>query len=448
MNKKFFSFFISLILFLQYIPLTGCSSSGIKIYDNNRKLLVELKDCDVKTNETISDDIKSYIEIVIEETAKIISEIESCEIEKAKELLKNSKYDLYTHFNNDIFNAIKSTYTNDNYKGLDFGCAITNNTGQLLATYSGGNSNINFATAKTPPYSSIKPLSVYTPAIDNNTAYWSKTYIDSAVKKVINNDNNKVPWPANANGRYTNKNTTVHEAIIKSFNTISIKCLQDYGIEKSINFLKDTFNFPITPEEAIYNQYGEEEILGNLGMGYMREGVSPVNMAGYYQIFATKGKYFEPTTIYEIKDCNGETIYKRNISENQVIKETTASIMNQLLQDVVSVRGTGKDAMIEGLQIGGKTGTGEKGNWFVGFCPEYTCAVWHGTQLNENNSSAIFSNIIKKIANKKISSFSIVDNINKSIYCCESGCLANSNCKEIEVGYFNAEFMPDKCELH
>ena len=147
-------------------------------------------------------------------------------------------------------------------------------------------------------------------------------------------------------------------------------------------------------EETIISQYGEEEVLGNLGMGYLREGVSPVDMAGYYQIFANGGKYYKPTAIYEIKDNSGKSIYKRNVSINQVIEKSTADIMNLLLQEVVSENGTGKDAMIDGLAVGGKTGTGEKGNWFVGFTPEYTCAVWHSTQLEKNYGCKIFSKIL------------------------------------------------------
>jgi len=81
-----------------------------------------------------------------------------------------------------------------------------------------------------------------------------------------------------------------------------------------------------------------------------------------------------------------------------------------------------------------------------------TCPIMSCVNDETTNTLTEYMRSLKeeaeKIANKKISSFSIVDNINKSIYCCESGCLANSNCKEIEVGYFNAEFMPDKCELH
>ena len=428
--------------------LCGCSNNGFSIYDGNGNLITVITDQKFSNYNLKDTDKSAYIDIVIDEVVDIISQSEKCTEEKAKEIIVQNKYSVYTFLNNDVYNSVKNTYNTDEYNGLNFGCAVTNNSGQLLAAYSGGDNNINFSVTKTPPYSSIKPLSVYTPAIDSGIAYWSKTYTDTPVKKVTDNDGKLVDWPSNANGKYADKDITVYEAIKKSLNTISVKCLKDYGVTRSVSFLKTSFDFPLEPEEAIISQYGEDEVLGNLGMGYLREGVTPVDMAGYYQIFANGGKYFEPTTIYEIKDRNGNNIYKRNVSINQVIKKSTTDIMNHLLQEVVSEGGTGAKACIDGIEVGGKTGTGENGNWFVGFTPEYTCAVWHGTQLEKNNCCEIFSNIIKNISNKKITSFSDGSEIKKAVYCCKSGYLSGNECTENAVGYFDVNSIPEKCRKH
>lgn len=440
--------FVTLIgLIMQCFILSGCSANELQFYNKDNKLIASVDSENIKSNENFDKEIKAYIEISFEEAKQIIADYEKCELSDAENKLVNEGYSVYTHFDEKAFSSIKNTY-NKSYNGLDFGCAITNNSGQLLAVYSGGDSSTNFSIIKTPPYSSIKPLSVYTPAINSGIAYWSKTYVDSPIKKITDIDGKQVDWPTNANGKYANEGITVYEAIKKSLNTISVKCLKDYGVTESVDFLKNAFDFPLNPEENIISQYGEEEVLGNLGMGYMREGVSPVDMAGYYQIFANGGKYFKPTAIYEIKDNNGKTIYKRNLKINQVIEKSTADIMNNLLQAVVSFDGTGKDAMIKGIEVGGKTGTGENGNWFVGFTPQYTCAVWHSTQLKDNNCCKIFQEILSQTSNKNMSTFSVGNEVKKKVYCCKSGDLAGSGCTENAIGYFDVHSPLQKCRMH
>ncbi len=448
MIKKTVVLLIVSALILQCFALCGCSSHRLQFFDKNGKALAATENADITKSTEIDAEIKAYIEIAFNEAVSILAEKEKCEAAEAKEKLVSGGYSVYTHFDKKVFTAIKDTYNSENYKQADFGCAVTNNSGQLLAAYSSSDGETNFAITPTPPYSSIKPLSVYAPAIQSGIACWSKTYTDTPIKKVTDIDGNLVDWPSNANGKYANEGITVYEAIKKSLNTISIKCLKDYGVTRSVEFLKAAFDFPLDMEETIISQYGEEEVLGNLGMGYLREGVSPVDMAGYYQIFANGGKYYKPTAIYEIKDNSGKSIYKRNVSINQVIEKSTADIMNLLLQEVVSENGTGKDAMINGLAVGGKTGTGEKGNWFVGFTPEYTCAVWHSTQLEKNYCCKIFSKILNNVPDKKLTSFSVGSDVKKAVYCCISGDLAGINCTDNAVGYFDAQSMPQECRLH
>ena len=41
---------------------------------------------------------------------------------------------------------------------------------------------------------------------------------------------------------HTNSNTTVYQAIKESINTVAVKCLDDYGVNNSISFLKENFD--------------------------------------------------------------------------------------------------------------------------------------------------------------------------------------------------------------
>ena len=70
----------------------------------------------------------------------------------------------------------------------------------------------------------------------------------------------------------------------------------------------------------------------NIAAGYIQEGVSPVDMAGYYQIFANGGVYVKPETIIKICDSTGNVLYHADAVKEQVVKSETADIMNRLLR--------------------------------------------------------------------------------------------------------------------
>ena len=89
------------------------------------------------------------------------------------------------------------------------------------------------------------------------------------------------------------------------------------------------------------------------------------------------GYYYQPHVVKQVLDADGNLVknYDR-ILVRRTISEETSDQMKTILQQVVE-NGTGKKAMIEGYEIGGKTGTAEKlprGNGkyilsFIGFAP-------------------------------------------------------------------------------
>jgi len=438
---------LTLVLLLS-IGLCACGNNGLKIYASDGSLIATISDYTTGDYITQDENLNAYIDIVYQEAVEVLSLQENLTVADAKKKLVSKGYSLHTNFDPSVYNAVKTAYLNQGNENLDFGCAVTNNNGKLLAVYSGGAKGENFATKPTPPYSALKPLSAYAPAIDSKIALWSTLYLDSPVKKITLSDNSMVDWPTNANGTYQNQSVTLETALKKSLNTTAVRCLMDYGVTRSINFLKDSFNFPISAEEQIVAQYGEEEVLGNLGMGFLRDGVSPVNMAGYYQIFVRGGVYVEPKTISKITNSSNKTIYQPDYNKKTVIENSTSVIMNKLLQGVVSPDGTGKDAACGEIEIGGKTGTGELGNWFVGFSPEYSCAVWHGTQSPQNISTKIFADVINGIPNKMLSKFTVTPDVKLSAYCCKSGLLKSENCDDFKMGFFAVDSLEQICDLH
>lgn len=331
------------------------------------------------------------------------------------------------------------------------GCAVTDLEGRLLAVYSTDES-VNYALQADSPYSAFKPLSVYAQALENGKINWSSHYEDSPYKQLADDSGQMRDWPANHTNTYTRQETSVYEAIRKSVNTVAVKCLADVGVSESIAFLQKKLNIRLSAEEYAIRVYGEEDVLGNIALGYLTEGVTPVDMAGYYQMFANGGKYAKPQAVMKLCDGAGNTLYQWESKPVQVISPTTAGIMNKLLQGVASGGGTGELAAVKGVQVAGKTGTGDDNstNWFVGVTPGYSLAFWHGA-YGSNIAPELFGYAVEAIYGAQPSAntnFVSYVHLQELVCCAESGMAVSGKCTRIEKGYFAAGDIPETCDSH
>lgn len=430
MSKKLLVIF-SLALALM---LTGCSGGGATVYDKDSNEMGTLDNYE-------KSEYASYLEVVYNEVVGIIKAQEKCTDEEAAALISDGKYQIYTAFDENVHYAIQGVYGQLEDTELTFGSAVTDLKGHLLATFS-SSSDTNYAVELTSPYSSIKPLSVYTPALESGDSYWSKMYEDSPVKKVDGQD-----WPANSTGKYLMTDITVADAVKDSVNTVAVKCLNEYGVKNSLKYMEETFGLALDFEKQKADAMGEGEVVGNIALGYLQEGVSPVQMAGYYQSFANGGFYAAPAAVLKICDTEGKIIYHAEGDMERVISPEAAYVMNQILQGVVK-DGTGTAARIDGIEIGGKTGTGPDGNWFVGFTPEYSCAVWHGAGTDSNYAAQIFAAVAGGWTHNTDVDYPESGTVKEEIYCSESGKLFSSGCTKFDRGYYLSVKCPDNCDKH
>lgn len=451
-TQKVTSIILTILIIAQCFIFSGClSNNTIKIMDNSGNLILSLNS--MSDNQIILKDneYRAYLEIVLSEAEQIISEILNCDIKQARDCMINEGYVIYTAFDKEIYSCIENAYNEQQSDELSFGCAVTDLKGTLLAAFSEGSDEheyINYAVKNTPPYSSFKPLSVYTPAIENNLINWSTMYEDSPVKNIIGSDGQYREWPVNSTGTYSFENASIATAIKESLNTVAVKCLQTLGVKQSFAFLKENFDLTLEFEQNKAALQGDEEVLGNVALGYLYDGVSPVDMAGYYQVFANGGIYNQPRSIVKICDGQGNAIYELENPNIRIIKESTAFIVNKLLQEVVSYGGTGEKARCNDVVVGGKTGTGDEGNWFVGFTPQYSCAIWHGKQIPKNHAAEIFSTVVSSFEDNEKKDFFGCSDIKKAVYCCESGMLLSEKCFKIDMGYYATDGIPDICNKH
>ncbi|MEO6628479.1 MAG: transglycosylase domain-containing protein [Aquihabitans sp.] len=115
-----------------------------------------------------------------------------------------------------------------------------------------------------------------------------------------------------------------------------------------------------------------------LALGTM--GVSPLDMAAAYSVFANDGMRNEPYMVERIEDRAGKVIYQHRLQPERIISEQSARLVNEVLLSNVT-GGTGTNAKIAGGQpAAGKTGTTNDSTdvWFVGYTPQLSTAVWMG----------------------------------------------------------------------
>jgi penicillin-binding protein 1A len=114
------------------------------------------------------------------------------------------------------------------------------------------------------------------------------------------------------------------------------------------------------------------------GLGGLRLGVSPLEMANAYATLASYGMRNEPIAITKVEFPDGKTDDLGKPKRKRVFPEWVAYEATKILEQNVQA-GTGTAANI-GCAAAGKTGTTDNFNdaWFVGYTPHLAASVWVG----------------------------------------------------------------------
>ena len=381
--------------------------------------------------------------------------------------------EIYTCMNPDVQAAVDSVYqdqSNLNYtssSGQQLQSAITivdNSTGEAVAMAGGMGEKtvsrgLNRATGSLrPPGSSIKPLSVYAPAIELNLVTPLTVVEDSPHSQVDGRD-----WPVNAIGVYKG-DMTVSQAVKESTNTVAVKVLDMVGAETSFNFMQDKFHIELVRSLTKNNTTYTDINLASLALGGLTQGVSTYDMAAAYSTFARQGTYIAPKTYTMVTDNNGQVLLRNESEEETILAERTTYYITEMLQQVVTggSGATGKAANFSGQEIAGKTGTttSRRDLWFVGYTPYYTAAVWTGYDQQErlssslgNPSTGLWRQVMSAVhQNLSYKDFTQPDssNLRTVTYCLSSGMLATSACgSNVATGTFYADDVPtSSCTYH
>ena len=270
--------------------------------------------------------------------------------------------------------------------------------------------------------SAIKPVSTYAPALDDGTINGASVIDDYPM--LLNGD----VWPRNANWRYQGL-TALHTAIAQSLNTCAVRTNLAYGVDRSYEFLVNKLGF----ENLTYT---DSQQVGNMALGGFEKGVTTEEMSAAYAAFVNEGVYTKPRTFIRVEDANGNVVLENEAQSTVAMKNTTAAIINHLLQEA-ALNGTGYEAQFSGMHIAGKTGStnSNKDRYFVGYTPYYSCAVWAGYEHNQrivasgNPCSAVFRKVMSAIhEDLPDKDFFSCSGLTSVAVCADSGMLASENC--------------------
>ena len=254
---------------------------------------------------------------------------------------------------------------------------IENKTGRILGFVAGRDFESNqvdhaFTTHRSPG-STIKPILVYAPAIENNLIYPASIVPDTKVS--IPQGNGTYWQPTNYGNTITNQFLTVRYALFRSFNNPVIKIYQTM-LQKGINageYLKKMGIRGITEDE--YQNIA-------LSIGGTRTGPTVLEQTSAFSTLANGGEHHDAYLIEKIEDSRGNVVYQHEDKKERVFSDATAYLTTNMLQDIANSTQfyNMKGNMGFSSDLAGKTGTSENeiDNWFVAYTPTVTLGSWIG----------------------------------------------------------------------
>ncbi len=419
-----------------------------------------------QNNKKDNDDITNYyVDFVIRSVQEDLQKM-GYTSKKAHDLVYGGGLKIYSAIDFDVQDSLEDVY--ENYKRMpdetvQGAMCIMNYEGRVLGIIGGTGKNkgamlLNRASQSTRPAgSSIKPLSVYAPALekskkdDNVNIYWS-TMIKDAPFMTVEGE----PWPHNQGGGYSSSNVTLQNGLARSLNTVAARTLDLISVDYSYEFL--TENFHLSTIDGI-----RDVDYGPLALGSLTNGATVLDLTAGYVTFGNGGNYYEPYSYYKVTDSQDNVIIEKKPDETkqEALSESTAWLMNKLLQTVMT-QGTGTSYKLSGIECFGKTGTtnDDKDRWFVGGTPNFVAAVWYGYDtpkevhysLSSNPAGTIWKTVFSEVYEKLeargddlSSKFPEFDGIVQRSYCSSCGKLTSDSGN---YGWYDADNLPGYCGGH
>ena len=295
--------------------------------------------------------------------------------------------------------------------------------------------------------STFKILAVYAPALDSAGLTLATTEVDEEYYYQHDLEHHQVHnwW-----GDYYKGTVTYRQAIEQSMNIIAVKTLNKIGINLGFDYCEKFGLSTLTEDDAVES----------LALGGISHGVYNYELTAAYASIANGGVYTKPSLYTKVLDHDGNVLIDNSNPETyEVIKDTTAALLTNAMQDVVT-KGTATDAQLNNMPASGKSGTTSDNRdfWFEGFTPYYTCGIWMGYDGNQEMSEGSWNYHFKiwaKIMNRIDEAFGLTykefempSSLVQKTVCTQTGKLATSSCPS-QTEWFDPSTAPtETCTGH
>ncbi|MFD4504723.1 peptidoglycan D,D-transpeptidase FtsI family protein [Streptomyces sp. NPDC058457] len=178
------------------------------------------------------------------------------------------------------------------------------------------------------------------------------------------------------------ENASIRTALRYSCNNVFGKMAVDLGQDKvramaeKFGFNDDKLDVPVRAYASVYPSNMDKAQTGLSGIGQFDVTATPLQMAMVSAAIANGGKLVSPHMVSQITDSGGDVLkdYDDEAGGKQIVSSSTAEQLQSAMETVVK-DGTGTNALIDGVTVGGKTGTAQHGEnnsktpyaWFTSY---------------------------------------------------------------------------------
>ncbi|GAA3367504.1 penicillin-binding protein 2 [Streptomyces sannanensis] len=174
---------------------------------------------------------------------------------------------------------------------------------------------------------------------------------------VLENENRSAPC----------ENATLRTALQYSCNNVFAKLAVDLGQDKvretaeKFGFNTDKLDVPVRAAKSVYPSGMDKAQTALTGIGQFDVTATPLQMAMVPAVLANDGELKSPHMVSKVTDSSGNTL--QSFEDPDTRRVVSASTAEQLRSAMVTVveDGTGTNARIDGAEVGGKTGTAQRG---------------------------------------------------------------------------------------
>ncbi|MBQ7254861.1 MAG: transglycosylase domain-containing protein [Oscillospiraceae bacterium] len=393
----------------------------------------------------------------------------------AEKLLYGGGYKIYCTLNPTVQQAVDDVYTDldkipntTSRQQLQSAMVIIDNqSGDVVAIAGGvgekeGSLTLSRATqTMRSPGSTIKPITVYSPALDLGVITPISVYDDTPFSF-----GGGKGYPKNQNNTYRGL-TTVEYAVGQSLNTIPVKIVDQLGPEYCYTFAKENMGLStLVSDVEIYGKTYTDAAIAPMAMGGLTRGVTVRDMTNAYATIAGGGYYREARTFTRIEDSEGRLVLEKEQPAHTAMKSSAAWYMTNLLHNA-TISGTSTSAKLSGIAVAAKTGTTSSNydRWFAAFTPYYTGVVWCGFDEQEEvvlsgssmNPALNLWKQVMTVVHEDLPSrdFPRPGNVVSVSYCLDSGLLATEACRHDPRGsrvasalLYQSDAPTTYCDVH